>query len=144
MWKAEFIDGSILEEFDKFGKEVPFSKVMDRVNELKTFSIVLASSKIFTIRFRDGRFTVTIDGKDSHFYGFDIEKYDVTKLTNIRPIYFVRETVNFQINAGPGVHAGTLPRVNFTALGFQANYNGKNLKRYLAIYPDGKYIIRDE
>ncbi len=143
MWHAIFKDGSELKEFDKFGKEVLFSKVMTRVQDLKTLSIILSSSKIFTVHLQDTQFTVTIDGKKNYFYGFDVQKYNITKLTNIRPIYFVRETVKLQVNNSSGT--GSSPHVNFVALGFQANYDkNKNVKRYLAIYPDGKYSINNE
>jgi hypothetical protein len=141
MWRAVFTDGSILEEYDQFGKEILFSEVMKCVEKLQTLSIVLSSTKTFTIRLKDGRFTIRNDGRDEHFYGYDVTKYDIEKFLNIRPIYFVRETVDFNINNGPG--KCTASRVNFVALGFQVNYNDKNFKRYLVIYPDGKYLITD-
>ncbi|KKL13070.1 hypothetical protein LCGC14_2529420, partial [marine sediment metagenome] len=45
--------------------------------------------------------------------------------------------VNALFSKGP-------PSVNFIALGFQANFNGQNIKRYLAILPNGAFVIRDE
>lgn len=144
MWKAVFEDGTTLEEYNKFGQEILFAEVMKRVDSLVTLTIILSSTKTFTVRLKDGRFTTMVDGVENHFYGFDVTQYDVSAFTNIRPIYFVRETVDFHINQGPaGAVHGSAPRVNFVALGFQANYQGKSFKRYLAIYPDGKYWIKD-
>jgi hypothetical protein len=145
MWKAKFKDGSTLQEFDDSGKnEVLFGKVMARVTELETLSILLTSSKSFTIRFTDGRFTLSNNGVDIHIYGFDFQKYDIFKLTNIRPIYFVRETVDFNIGARKGLQVASQPQINFIALGFQANYENKNIKRYLLISPGGDSLIKDE
>lgn len=144
MWKAKFKDGTVLQEFDDSGHEVLFGKVMARVEDLETLSILLTSSKSFTIRFIDGRFTLSNDGIDNHIYGLDFQKYDISKLTNIRPIYFVRETVDFSIGVHKGLQVASQPRVNFVALGFQANYENKNIKRYLWISPDGSSLIKDE
>lgn len=143
MWKAVFNDGSELMEYDSRGREILFKAVMDRVAELKTLSIELSSTKIFTVSMRDSRFTVNINGISNKFYGIDIEKYDVTQLQNIRPIYFIRERVDFRVN-NSRMYAGTPPQITFTALGFQANYVGKNIKCYLSIFPDGEYIIKTE
>ncbi|KKL74472.1 hypothetical protein LCGC14_2064580, partial [marine sediment metagenome] len=63
--------------------------------------------------------------------------------TNIRPIYFVRETVELAVHAQALFSEGP-PTTNFTALGFQANFNGRNIKRYLAILPNGSFVIRNE
>lgn len=142
MWHAKFIDGTFLSEYSETGEEILFGEVMRRVGDLESLSIILQNGKIFTVRLRDGRFTVDIDGKLNHFYGFDIEKYDVTQFKNIRPIYFMREVAEFAIGKGPG--GVCAPRTVFTAVGFQANHAGENLKVYLAIYPDGKYIVRTD
>lgn len=136
MWKAQFSNGEILEEFDVHGQEVPFRKVVDRLNDLENLSIVLGD-KTYVVRILDGRFSIIFKGKEHHFFALDADAID---LKCIRPIYFVRETVDL----------GTLgkalgpPRVNFIALGFQANLNGHNIKRYLTIFPDETFVIKDK
>lgn len=142
MWKAEFFDGSVLNEYDEKGREVLFREVLERTNELKALSIVMGS-KVFTVRLKDGMFTTSINGEKNHFYALDPIKYKCENLKNIRPIYFVRETVDLKVGIVSS-GAGTPARVNFVALGFQANYNDKNIKKYLAIFPNGNFIIQDK
>ena len=89
----------------------------------------------------DGRFSSNISGDINHFFASDV---DITALTNIRPIYFVRETVQLTIYANTLSSEGSSPGVNFTALGFQANLDGRNITRYLAILPNGTFIIKDK
>jgi hypothetical protein len=131
MWQAKFSNGEVLNEFNAEGNEVLFGKVLERISSLESLSIIL-NDRIFTVRLSDGRFNIN----DNHFF---ISGIDPALLTNIRPIYFVRETVNFNARL-----VGGKSEVNFTALGFQANINGRNIKHYLAILPDGSFIIRNE
>jgi len=136
MWRAQFSNGDILEEFDKEGQEVPFRKVLDRLDDLENLSIILGN-RVYVVRMADGRFSTVIDGKEGHFFALDVDAVD---LKHIRPIYFVRETVDFNVQGnilGP-------PRVNFVAVGFQANLNGCNVKRYLEIFPNAIFIIKDK
>jgi hypothetical protein len=137
MWRAQFSNGDILEEFDKNGQGTPFKKVLNRLDDLENLSIVLGN-RVYTVRMADGRFSIIVDGKEVHFFALDT---NVADLKHIRPIYFVRETVDF--NMQRGVLLGS-PRVNFVAVGFQANLNGCNIKRYLEIFSDATFIIKDK
>ena len=139
MWKAQFSNGEVLKEFDKNGQEIPFRKVLDRLDDLKNLSIVVGDN-IYMVRMSDGRFSTIFKGKEHHFFALDADAVD---LKSIRPIYFVRETVNFGTQANIPVTLGP-PRVNFIALGFQANLNGHNVKRYLTIFPDETFVIKDK
>lgn len=136
MWRAQFSNGDILEEFNEKGQEIPFRKVLDRLDDLENLSIVLGN-RVYTVRMADGRFSTIVDGKEGHFFALDV---DVADLKHIRPIYFVRETVDFNVQRGP---LGP-PRINFVAVGFQANLNGCNVKRYLEIFPNATFIIKDK
>jgi len=139
MWRAEFNDNTFLDEFDSKGNEILFGNVLKRLNDLKVLSIILGN-KIFSVRMRDGLFSISSNKESNQFFVLDNETYNENTLENMRPIYFVRETVNFTLQCtqvGP-------TRTNFVALGFQANYKGKNIKRYLAIFPTGNFIIKDE
>ncbi len=136
MWRAQFSNEDILEEFDKEGQEILFRKVLDRLDDLKNLSIVL-ENRVYTVRMADGRFSIVIDGKEGHFFALDVDAAD---LKHIRPIYFVRETINFNVQRGP---LGP-PKANFVAVGFQANLNGCNVKRYLEIFPDTTFLIKDK
>lgn len=139
MWKAQFNNDEVLEEFDVNGQEISFRKVLDRLDNLKNLSIVL-EDKIYIVRMSDGRFSTIFKGENHHFFALDA---DVVDLKCIRPIYFVRETINFSTQGKVPLALGP-PRVNFVALGFQANLNGHNVKRYLTIFPDGTYVIKDK
>ncbi len=139
MWKAKFSNGDVLNGIDENNKEVLFRKVLDRLDELENLSIVL-ENKIFTVRMADGRFSTMIDDKENHFFALDAAAMD---LKCIRPIYFVNETADFT-TTGQSLTALGPPRVNFTALGFQTNLNGRNVKRYLTIFPDGTFVIKDK
>ena len=141
MWIAKFSNGEVLNEFDDTGQEILFSKVLKRLKDLESLSISL-EDKIFTVRMADGRFSSNINGDINHFFAVDV---DINTLTNIRPIYFVRETIKLAIQANALFSESTdAPYVHFTALGFQANFNGQNITRYLAIFPNGTYILKDE
>lgn len=139
MWKAQFNNDEVLEEFDVNGQEISFRKVLDRLDNLKNLSIVL-EDKIYIVRMSDGRFSTIFKGEKHHFFALDA---DVVDLKCIRPIYFVRETINFGTQGNVPITLGP-PKVNFVALGFQANLNGHNVKRYLTIFPDGTYVIKDK
>jgi len=139
MWRAQFSNGEVLEEFDKNGQEIPFRKVLDRLDDLENLSIVV-DDNIYTVRMSDGRFSTIFKEKEHHFFALDA---DAVELKSIRPIYFVRETVNFGAQTNTPVILGP-PRVNFVALGFQSNLNGHNIKRYLTIFQDGTFVIRDK
>ena len=138
MWQAKFKNGEVLNEFDKKGQEVLFRKVLDR-NDLESLSIIL-KDKVFTVRMSDGRFSFCVNEIENHFFASDV---DTTSLAHIRPIYFVRETVQFNALASALTSAGP-PKTNFIALGWQANCNGRNVKRYLAILPTNTFIIKSE
>ncbi|KKM95542.1 hypothetical protein LCGC14_1187080, partial [marine sediment metagenome] len=89
MWQATFSNGEVLNESNAEGQEILFGKVLKRLDDLESLSIIL-DNKIFTVRMVDGRFSTSINGDTNHFFASDV---DITSLTNIRPIYFIRETV---------------------------------------------------
>ena len=138
MWRAHFNDGKVLEEFDGQGKEVLFKNVSARVDELEKLSVTVAD-KIYTVRMADGRFSTISNGEEYHFFAQGV---DGAKLSHIRPIYFIREYVNFGTQGEVPVALGP-PEVEFTALGFQADLYGRNVKRYLAIFPGGNIVLKD-
>lgn len=145
MWKAYFKDTSVIDEIEMLnGKEVlhSFSEVLKNIENLESLAIV-QGSKMFTVRMSDGRFTCNTSGIEHSFFAMGLEIVRSGKLENIRPIYFVRETVNFSENSGH-MTKSSLPLIDFTALGLQANIDGMNIKRYLAILPDGTYYIEDK
>ncbi len=144
MWRAQFSNGNILEKFDKNGQEVLFKKVLDRLDDLENLSVILGN-KTYTVRMSDGRFSICITDTESlrtesHFFALDV---DVIDLKHIRPIYFVRETVNLSTQGKIPTVLGP-SRINFIAVGFQASFKGHNVKRYLAIFPDGTFVVKDK
>lgn len=140
MWQAKFSNGEVLNEVDAENHEVLFSEVLKRSDTLESLSIIL-EDKIFTVRMTDGRFSISINGDVNHFFAVDAA---TTSLSNIRPIYFVREVVYLMTRADTGLSQSSSPNINFTALGFQANFEGRNVKRYLAIFPNGTFVIKDK
>ena len=140
MWSAVFKDKTVLNEFDELNREHPFGKVLQRLTELDNLSIIIGSNK-YSVKMIDGSFSINSNGTINNFFALDPEVYNSTTLENIRPIYFVRETINFNLNTTAQIGP---TRLNFTALGFQASYKGKNIKRYLAIFDNGEFVIKDE
>ncbi len=134
-WHAGFRDGSRLDQFDKNGNEILFGAVKNRFNELKVLSISQGEIQ-YTVSLLDGMFS--IGGKC--LYVLDTNIYPPEKLENIRPIYFERWKHDFSASGGHQLKKEHL----FTAIGFQANYNGRNIKRYLEIYPSGDCKIREK
>lgn len=140
MWQAKFSNGEVLNEVDAENHEVLFSEVLKRSDTLESLSIIL-EDKIFTVRMSDGRFSISINGDVNHFFAVDAV---TTSLSNIRPIYFVREVVYLMTRVDTGLSQSSSPNINFIALGFQANFEGRNVKRYLAIFPNGTFVIKDK
>lgn len=145
MWQASFKDGKVIDSIVQVGGsavEQSFAVVLNDLENLDHLSVIQGARK-FTVRMLDGRFTVNISGVNCDFYATDHATTFSGKLENIRPIYFIRETVEFKQSAQVHLGAASDPSLVFTALGFQANVDGVNIKRYLAILPDGMYTIED-
>ena len=147
MWKATFKGGKVLTEFivRDNGEQVirPFSDVLRDVENLELFAIV-QGPRTYAVSMKDGAFAIAVDGiGHQYFYATSHRLSSSEKMTNIRPIYFVRETVKFTEGISH-LSTSSPAQVEFTALGFQANIDGANIKRYLAIFPSGVYTIEDE
>jgi len=133
-WHATFRDGSRLDQFDNNGNEIPFGAVKKRFNELRTLSIRLGE-RLYVVSLLDGMFNV--GGKC--IYILDTDIYPPDKLKNIRPIYFERWQQDF--NTANGQSLGQ--KLLFTSIGFQATFEGKNIKRYLEVYNSGDCKVRE-
>ena len=134
-WHAIFRDGSRLSRFNKDGNEIPFGAVKKRFNSLKALSIHLGE-QTYTVSLLDGMFNV--GGKC--MYILDTNIYPPDKLKNIRPIYFERWQQDFNVANGQPSGQKRL----FVALGFQAMFEGKNVKRYLEVYDSGDCKVREK
>ena len=133
-WHALFHDGSTLNQFDDQGREILFRKVLDRIKDLKALSIRLGE-RLYVVSLVDGMFN--IGGKC--VYVLDTNKYPSEKLENIRPIYFERWQQDFSTGGQPLKHQRL-----FTAIGFQALFEGRNVKRYLEVYDSGDCKVREK
>lgn len=141
MWQAKFRNGEILDGRDSTGNEVLFCKVLNRLKDLESLSLIVGKRK-YTVYMANGKFSTQVNGGDlSYFFA---QGTDTEELDNIRPIYFIRETVEFGLSSRADIVSKGGPTLNFIALGFQANLKGRNIKRYLAILPNGEYAIQDE
>lgn len=136
IWHAKFADGSTLKQFNKDGTELSFRKVLECSTALKVFTVDL-NGKLYSISLKDGM--LTINGR--HIFILDTNKYPPNQLKNIRIIYFVNEQTDFIINSMTSVGPA---KFNHLKLGFQCNFNGKNVKRFLEIYVSGDYIVREK
>lgn len=134
-WHAIFRDGSRLDQFDKDGNEILFGAVKKRFNELKALSIRLGE-RLYAVSLLDGMFTIN----GMHTYILDTKLYPPNQLKNIRPIYF--ETWRHDFNAQNGQPIGE--RRLYIAIGFQCNFEGKNVKRYLEVYDSGDVKVREK
>jgi len=143
MWRAHFRDGFVIDEFGENGYERSFQNVLDRHNALETLSIHLDNGDIFTVDITKGLFSVNKNGQEViNFFGLPQDKCAQETLSNVRIIYFVRECVTFNLSQTGAPRAAN---TQFVALGMQANLpDGKNIKRYIAIYPNGVFDIRGE
>lgn len=160
MWKAEFTDGSILVEkqsdlsYDEFcaqmalgiippfdsTKDRSFGDVLKRLTELKSLALITSHGDEYVVNFQDGVFTITREGISTYMYGLDPKTYQ--KVDNIRPIYFVRERADFTL--GISREQQVVPITEFYALGLQALLFGKNVQRYLKIFPDRTFEMCEE
>lgn len=143
MWRAYFRDGFVVHQYREDGEERGFNHVLDRHDKLEKLTVDLSNGDVFAVDITKGLFTVTKNNQSRiHFYGLPQDTCAQETLSNVRIIYFSRESVQMALNNIAGSHAA---HVHFFALGFQANLsNGKNIQRYLAIYPDGTFDIRGE
>ena len=138
-WRAEFNDDSHLNQFNDKGDEIQFQKVLDRIKDLKSLSVSQVEScieKFYRVSLLDGMFV--IEGRC--IYILDTNIYPLKELKNIRPIYFERWKHDFSATSGKSLGKMRL----FTAVGFQANFKGKNVKRYLEVYPSGDCKVRNK
>lgn len=147
MWQARFKNGKVIDEFVTLpggneSTETSFRVVMNDIDNLESLAIV-QGTRLFTVNMSDGKFTVTISGISHDFYATSLRTTFEKKLVNIRPVYFVRETVLFAEGV-QHLSRALPPSIEFVALGFQANLDGANIKRYLAILPNGMYHIEDK
>lgn len=133
VWTALFNDNSTLCQYDDQSREVQFKKVLDRLHDLKVLSIHEGKFK-YTVSLSDGMFTIN----GIHMYILDTCIYPLNELENIRPIYFERWQQDFEIPAGQSLGQKLL----FTAIGFQCNYRGRNIQRYLEVYHSGDCMVR--
>ena len=129
VWIATFED-----ETQITSKIHTFKNVLDRLEELASLAVVQGKN-VFTVNMKTTEFTVGVEGYRFSFFATSREEV-MYGVENIRPIYFTREQVLFS-----AVKAISAPQVIFTGLGFQANVDGANIKRYLAINPDGTFTI---
>ena len=143
MWTAYFCNDFIVNQFREDGQERGFNHVLDRHDKLEKLSVRLNNGDTFTIDITKGLFSVVKQNQATiYFYGLPQDTCAQEILTNVRIIYFSRENITVGLTNLIGSHAAT---TEFFALGFQANLpNGKNVQRYVAIYPNGVFDIRGE
>jgi len=146
MWRASFKNGKILNEYDQLnGYDIirPFSDILKDLDNLECLAVI-QGNRTYAVHMKDGLFAIAVDGiGQQYFYATSHEIASSDKLTNIRPIYFARETVHFTEGV-KHLSTSSAATVEFIALGFQANLDGANIKRYLAIYPNDIYTIEGD
>jgi len=91
-WKADFDDGSSIEQFSKAGKEVLFKKVLDKEDQLEKFSIISCD---------DENDVYIVDLVEKSIIGPNI-LYSI-KGTSPKLIYFRRNSVRREIGSGAGM-----------------------------------------
>jgi len=144
MWRAVFTDGKVISEVEKSKdgreKEHTFKEVLDNLDTLENLSVI-QNNIIFTVSMKSTKFTINIEGIEQNFYALDKETVFFKALKNIRPIYFIRERIDFKVGINRIPKQEFPTRKEFIALGFQASLNDQNIKRYLAISPSGLFTI---
>ena len=133
-WKARFLGQRILEQFDAQGKERLFKEVLDRQEELEHFELA-ENGKIYSVNLKTGMFTIN-----------GVEIFPITEQelgmplrdVKYRIIYYKRMQANFTIQKLEE------PKIYFYAIGWQCLVNGKNFKRVLQIFTDGKVFLQTD
>ena len=124
-WKATFNDGTSIQSDDLI-----YHQIKGSFGSLLTLSVETSEGVYFELNWKTGQFRV---GGGPSFYILHIDK-----LTDIRPICFSREVVEFKTLQD----SDEVGKVLAFGLGFQGNdTDGKNQKCYLLISPDSTYTI---
>ena len=122
-WFALFNNGVVLEQFDG-DTERKFSDVMDRVDDLKEFSLISTDGKNRTYKVDLETGDMDLDNQTVPSFVKDLKKY------NPKPIFWRRNQVHLFSVSGPEV-------VGYI-LGWQANVDGINKQIQFMVLPDGK------
>lgn len=143
MWTVTFRDGSVLK-----GNDVLSSKVFARSNEIVLLEHKTIGNDRLVLDLTNGLFLLVKNGANTalQFYGLPQEQYPQSSLSNVRVIYFIREYVELKLASNGVIASGASqkPQTCFVGIGFQANTaDGRNVKRVVAIYPNGDLDIRD-
>jgi len=91
-WKADFDDGSSIEQFSKAGKEVLFKKVLDKEDQLEKFSVINSDDEKEAYLVNLSKKTIT--GPNVNY---------TLKGTSPKLIYFRRNSVRREIGSGAGM-----------------------------------------
>ena len=135
IWHAIFRDDSTINQYDDKGNEVLFRTVLDHKADLKSLSIRLGE-RLYVVSLLDGMFNVG----GLCMYILDTNKYPPNKLTDIRPIYFETWQQDFSATSNKSMGQKLL----YTSIGFQATFEGRNVKRFLEVYDSGDCKVREK
>lgn len=132
-WRARFKNQHTLEQYND-GKERLFREVLDRQDELEHFELA-ENGKLYSVNLKTGMFS--INGVDI----FPITEEELglpLRDAHYRIIYYRRMQASF-----------TPQQIEDSALlchllGWQTNIDGKNFKRILHIYDDGKLFLESK
>ena len=133
-WKARFKGQYVLEQFGANGKECLFRKVLNRQDELEHFELV-EDGKKYSVNLKNGMFTIN---------GVEIFPITETELgvplrnAKYRIIYYKRMQANFTVQKLEG------PKIHSYLIGWQTTISGKNFKRVMQIFPDGKVFLQTD
>lgn len=132
MWFVKFKDNSGILGRLPDGTEVPFGRVLPRLSEVAIIGYTI-NQKTILVDLSTG--VITINGTATFR---PMRQEEFAKLKDVRPIYFVRERVDFAHNFS------ATGAVLFTAIGFQGNTeDGRSVKRILEIDDTGHFDIVD-
>jgi len=132
-WSAHFPGDERIDNDDLI-----YHDIKDRLDDLVRLSAQIGRKR-YSVLWNTGDFRIVQNIHDTEEVPTIVEVFDITTLTNVRPIAFRRERVNVN------VHNAELDRpfLESVGLGFQGNLpNGKNKQVFLLIRPNGSYVVK--
>jgi len=128
LWKAQFTDGEVVQSDDLI-----YRFIQNRINDIDYIQVDFGG-KIYKLSWIDRSIEIITT---PYSVNIKFTWVDIELLTNIRPICFCRDRVDFDL----GVSPIGMPSVFEIGLGLQGNYNNKNYKHLILINKNGGFRI---
>lgn len=124
-WAVQLKDDKLIQSNDLI-----YSQIKNRIDDLITLTAIV-NNKVYRLEWAEKKFIVG----DAVF-----TIHDATNLTDIKPICFKRQLVQFTVHQN--ISSSGAPTTIAMGLGFQGcDASGKNIKCYILIDKDGTFKV---